>query len=115
MREQAWHMKRAFDQGDVDEALKFASTMTSELRTSRLSPRNYYELFMSVTDELREMEMCVDDEEAKSTRGEAARRSIVELYEKVQHTGNIVPRLYLLITVAAVLLVCLACSRINSF
>lgn len=102
VREQAWHMKRAFDQGDVDEALKFASTMTSELRTSRLSPRNYYELFMSVTDELREMEMCVDDEEAKSTRGEAARRSIVELYEKVQHTGNIVPRLYLLITVAAV-------------
>lgn len=29
-------------------------------------------------------------------------RSIVEFYENVQHAGNIIPRLYLLITVASV-------------
>ena len=29
-------------------------------------------------------------------------RSIIELYENVQHAGNIIPRLYLLITVASV-------------
>jgi vacuolar protein sorting-associated protein 35 len=32
----------------------------------------------------------------------AAGRSIIELYENVQHAGNIIPRLYLLITVASV-------------
>ena len=49
-----------------------------------------------VTDELREMEMSFEDEDQKGGR------SIVELYETVQHAGNIIPRIYLLITVGSV-------------
>eukprot|EP00457_Paulinella_chromatophora_P001420 gb/GEZN01001422.1/.p1 GENE.gb/GEZN01001422.1/~~gb/GEZN01001422.1/.p1 ORF type:complete len:813 (-),score=157.46 gb/GEZN01001422.1/:626-2872(-) len=71
--------------------------MTGELRTSRLSPRNYFALFMRVTDELRELELYFEEEDNKD-----GGRSIVELYENVQHAANIIPRLYLLITVASV-------------
>ena len=91
-------MKRALDQGVVRDALKMASQMTGELRTSRLSPKNYYELYMNITDELRELELFLEEEDGKGEAG----KSVVELYEQVQHAGNIIPRLYLLTTVASV-------------
>jgi len=101
-------MKRHLDGNNLREALKCASAMTGELRTSKLSPKNYYELYMNVTDELRELELFFEDEDAKESSSRASGaafphgRSIIELYENVQHAGNIIPRLYLLITVAAV-------------
>jgi len=96
VKKQAWQMKRALDNSDVNEALKYAAAMTSELRTSSLSPKNYYEVYMDVTNELRELENFFEEEDKSESR------SIVELYEHVQHAGNILPRLYLLITVASV-------------
>ena len=69
--------------------------MLSELRTSLLSPKSYYELYMSVTDQLRHLEMYLLDE---FQRG----RKMADLYELVQYAGNIIPRLYLLITVGLV-------------
>jgi vacuolar protein sorting-associated protein 35 len=94
--ELAFSMKRALDQSDIREALKCAVTMLGELRTSQLSPKNYYELYMEVTGHLRELEVYFEDEDS------AGGRSVVELYETVQHVGNIVPRMYLLITVGSV-------------
>ena len=101
VKKQAFYMKRALDTGVVRDALKMASQMTGELRTSRLSPKNYYELYMNITDELRELELFLQEEDEKATRGEVG-KSVVELYEQVQHAGNIIPRLYLLTTVASV-------------
>lgn len=101
VKKQSWYMKRAFDQGDIREALQCASAMTGELRTSKVSPKNYYELYMNVTDELRDMEQYFTEEDSKEQRGQGG-RSVVELYENVQHAGNIIPRLYLSITVASV-------------
>jgi vacuolar protein sorting-associated protein 35 len=108
-------MKHAMDKGLVKEALKSASLITSELRTSKLSPKNYYELYMNITDELRELELFFEEEdnasdEYNSTHNNSnideskgdKRKSVIELYENVQHAGNIIPRLYLLITVASV-------------
>lgn len=77
------------------EALKHASNMLSELRTSLLSPKSYYELYMSVTDQLRHLEVYLVEE---FQRG----RKMADLYELVQYAGNIIPRLYLLITVGLV-------------
>lgn len=77
------------------EALKHASNMLSELRTALLSPKSYYELYMSVTDQLRHLELYLFDE---FSRG----RKLADLYELVQYAGNIIPRLYLLITVSLV-------------
>jgi len=68
--------------------------MLGELRTSSLAPREYYELYVAASDELAYLRSFFGD---KSRHG----RTCMELYELVQHAGNILPRLYLLVTVGA--------------
>lgn len=80
------------DSDNLRDALKHASNFVSELRTSLLSPKHYYELYMLVFQELQHLLGFFSD---KSRHG----RRLSDLYETVQHAGNIVPRLYLLITV----------------
>ncbi len=55
VREQAFHMKKSLDQNNLRDALKFSSTMLGEMKTSRLSPRNYFNLCKSI---IREMVIC---------------------------------------------------------
>lgn len=50
---------------------------------------------MAITDELRHLESYLLEEFEKG-------RKVPDLYELVQYAGNIVPRLYLLITVGLV-------------
>ncbi|OIW06300.1 hypothetical protein TanjilG_17674 [Lupinus angustifolius] len=95
----AFFMHRALDDSNLRDALKYSALMLSELRTSRLSPHKYYELYMRAFDELRRLEMFFKDESRHGV-------SIVDLYELVQHAGNILPRLYLLCTVGSVYLRC---------
>ncbi|XP_020529557.1 vacuolar protein sorting-associated protein 35B isoform X1 [Amborella trichopoda] len=83
------------DSNNLRDALKYSAQMLSELRTSRLSPHKYYELYMRSFDELRRLEMFFKEETKRGC-------SIVDLYELVQHAGNILPRLYLLCTVGSV-------------
>ncbi|KAF0740953.1 hypothetical protein AaE_008711, partial [Aphanomyces astaci] len=98
VRQSAFYMKRAMDAGtteaDIAVVLKHAADFLRELRTSLLSPKNYYELYMLVVDELRELSGYVD-----TLRSSVNLRT---LYEQVQQSGNIVPRLYLLVTVGTV-------------
>ncbi|KAD1306633.1 hypothetical protein R6Q59_019617 [Mikania micrantha] len=91
----AFYMHRALDSNNLREALKYSAQLLSELRTSRLSPHKYYELYMRAFDELRKLEMFFKEEERHGC-------SVVDLYELVQHAGNILPRLYLLCTVGSV-------------
>eukprot|EP01137_Pigoraptor_chileana_P025729 Opistho-2@95613 len=95
VKTQAFQMKRCLDKGKLMDGLKHASNMISELRTSLLSPKSYYELYMAVSDELRYLEMYLVDEFQKGKKAS-------DLYELVQYAGNIIPRLYLLITVGVV-------------
>ncbi|KAK7382938.1 hypothetical protein VNO78_28602 [Psophocarpus tetragonolobus] len=95
----AFFMHRALDENNLRDALKYSAQMLSELRTSRLSPHKYYELYMRAFDELRRLEIFFKDESRHGV-------SIVDLYELVQHAGNILPRLYLLCTVGSVYLRC---------
>ena len=95
------------------DALKSASLMLAELRTSSLSPKQYYELCaslypvhsceteisltdMAVFDALRHLSNYLYEAHTQS------RHHLADLYELVQYAGNIVPRLYLMITVGAV-------------
>ncbi|KAG1347523.1 vacuolar protein sorting-associated protein 35B [Cocos nucifera] len=96
LQHNAFYMHRALDSNNLRDALKFSAQMLSELRTSRLSPHKYYELYMRAFDELRKLEMFFREE---SKRGSF---SVIDLYELVQHAGNILPRLYLLCTVGSV-------------
>ncbi|XP_011083463.1 vacuolar protein sorting-associated protein 35B-like isoform X2 [Sesamum indicum] len=91
----AFYLHRAVDSNNLREALKYSAQLLSELRTSKLSPHKYYELYMRAFDELRRLEMFFKDEDRHGC-------SIVDLYELVQHAGNVLPRLYLLCTVGSV-------------
>ncbi|KAE8656455.1 VPS35 B isoform 3 [Hibiscus syriacus] len=81
----AFYMHRALDSNNLREALKYSAQMLSELRTSKLSPHNY-ELYMRAFDELSVLEMFFKDESKHGVY-------VVDLYELVQHAGNILPRL----------------------
>ena len=93
---EAFYMKRAMDQEDVRLALKHASQMLGELRTSLLSPMNYYELYMKVCDELMYLEMFFREQT------ESGKQDVVALYQRVQNCGNVLPRLYLLFCVGGI-------------
>eukprot|EP00735_Rhodelphis_limneticus_P007484 TRINITY_DN2003_c0_g1::TRINITY_DN2003_c0_g1_i1::g.21885::m.21885 TRINITY_DN2003_c0_g1::TRINITY_DN2003_c0_g1_i1::g.21885 ORF type:complete len:790 (+),score=289.63,sp/F4I0P8/VP35B_ARATH/49.30/0.0,Vps35/PF03635.12/1e-271,LOH1CR12/PF10158.4/2,LOH1CR12/PF10158.4/1.4e+02 TRINITY_DN2003_c0_g1_i1:43-2370(+) len=95
VKQQAFYMKRALDQNNLRVALQHASSMITELRTSLLSPKNYYELYMQVFDELRHLE-------AHFVELQRQGKPMYNLYELVQHAVNILPRLYLLVTVGSV-------------
>ncbi|KAF8525127.1 vacuolar protein sorting-associated protein 35 [Hysterangium stoloniferum] len=93
---QVQHMKRYLETEQLMDALKSASTMLAELRTSSLSPKQYYELYMAVFDALRILSNYLYEAHTQD------RHHLADLYELVQYAGNIVPRLYLMITVGAV-------------
>ncbi|OAY60908.1 vacuolar protein sorting-associated protein 35A isoform X1 [Manihot esculenta] len=95
LQQNAFYMHRALDSNNIRDVLKYSAQMLSELRTSKLSPHKYYELYMRSFDELRKLEMFFKEETRRGC-------SIIDLYELVQHAGNILPRLYLLCTVGSV-------------
>lgn len=106
------------DANNLREVLKYSALMLSELRTSKLSPQKYYDLcrfhrhnfesldfllvfdrFLMVSllsdsaildmrafDQLRQLEIFFKDESRHGL-------PVVDLYELVQHAGNILPRM----------------------
>lgn len=95
VKEQAFFMKRAMDGGNLKLALDHAIEMLRELRSNVLNPKSYYELYMKVLDELRELEEYFSSLQKSGQK-------IVEIYEKVQACSQILPRLYLLCCVGGV-------------
>lgn len=88
-------MRKSLDQANLRDALRYSATMLSQLRTSLLTPKNYYQLFIQVFDEMRELESYFKEEYRRG-------RKMNDLYESVQHATSLIPRLYLLITVGSV-------------
>jgi vacuolar protein sorting-associated protein 35 len=95
VKNQSFHMKRAMDTDNLKLALDHATEMLRELRTGLLTPKNYYELYMKIMDEMREFEEYLQTLQRSG-------RSMVEIYERVQCCAAIVPRLYLLCCVGGV-------------
>ncbi|XXG98649.1 hypothetical protein Hte_004976 [Hypoxylon texense] len=92
VRQQTVLMRKSLDTpGKLMDALKCCSTLVAELRTSSLGPKQYYELYMAVFDALRYLSMHL--------RENHPHNHLADLYELVQYAGNIIPRLYLMITV----------------
>ena len=59
VKEHSYFMKRALDQVNLREGLKYASGMLDELGnkpSKSLNPKNYYILFMQIFDEMRNLE-----------------------------------------------------------
>jgi len=94
VRQQGFHMKKS-ENNQLRTCLKESSTMLSELRTSLLSPRNYYTLYTLIFDEMQYLEQFFKEEYRRG-------RKILHLYNSVQQASSIIPRLYLLITAGSV-------------
>mmetsp|Transcript_22734 Transcript_22734/g.40893 ORF Transcript_22734/g.40893 Transcript_22734/m.40893 type:complete len:929 (-) Transcript_22734:87-2873(-) len=97
VEENAFHMNRAIDANNLDDAIKYAQNMLRELRSGALSPRPYYELWMKIFDYLRQLHSYFLDINNKGMPME-------ELYRKVQSSSFIIPRLYLMITTGSAFL-----------
>ncbi|KAG4305251.1 hypothetical protein PORY_001421 [Pneumocystis oryctolagi] len=91
-----YQMRRCLDANRLMDGLKHASTILSELRSDYFGPKQYYELYMAVFDAMRYLSTYLL--EAHQT----GRHHLTDVYELVQYAGNIVPRLYLMITVGTV-------------
>ncbi|CCH45022.1 Vacuolar protein sorting-associated protein [Wickerhamomyces ciferrii] len=88
-------MKKSLEtKGKLMDALKHASNFLTELRTSQLTPKQYYELYILIFDSLNLLANYLKDNHPH--------HHLADLYELVQYAGNIVPRLYLMITVGTV-------------
>ncbi|KAI8096910.1 vacuolar protein sorting-associated protein 35 [Halteromyces radiatus] len=95
VRIQAHQMNNCLENNKLMDGLKHCSNMLAELRTSALTPKTYYELYMAVFDALRHLTIYLTEAH------QAGRHHLADLYELVQYAGNIVPRLYLMITVGS--------------
>ncbi|KAJ9061763.1 retromer complex subunit Vps35 [Entomophthora muscae] len=96
VNKQASLMKRCLESSKLMDGLKHCSSMLSELRSSALSPKHYYELYMAIFDHLRHMTTYLAEAHTHGLH------DLSDLYELVQYAGNIIPRLYLMITVGSV-------------
>ncbi|KAL9112143.1 MAG: hypothetical protein Q9227_003520 [Pyrenula ochraceoflavens] len=95
VRQQSAQMRRNLETpGKLMDALKCGSTLISELRTPSLGPKQYYELYMAVFDAMRHLSVYLRESHPVN--------HLADLYELVQYAGNIIPRLYLMITVGTV-------------
>lgn len=102
VKNETFDMKRCLDRNELMDGLKHAANMLSELRTSYLSPKFYYRLCIfyfifdntildiDVTNELQHILIYLKD----NYLCEKPMGKVTELYETVQYTGNIIPRLY---------------------
>ena len=88
-------MKNSIEKNDMRQTLKNASELLSELKTSLLTPKNYYQLYTAIYDELIYLQNFFREETKKGRR-------LKELYEAVQQSISIIPRIYLLIIVGTI-------------
>jgi hypothetical protein len=66
VKKYGYFMRKALDEDNLREALRFSAAMLGELRTSLLSPQRYYELYMRIFDELRDLEAFFADATKRS-------------------------------------------------
>ena len=92
IKQQTVLMQRSLNNRKLMDALKFTSAMLTELRNPRLQPKQYYELYIQIFDSLTILSAYLVENHSNG-------HHLADLYELVQYAGNVVPRLYLMITV----------------
>ena len=97
VKAQSYHIHQAIDHNDCRSTLKETAHMLLELKSSLLTPNSYYQLYSVCLDEMLTV-LNFFKEEAR--RGRRMKR----LYNVVQQASNIIPRLYLMVAVGAVVI-----------
>ena len=97
IKAQSFHINTAIEKNNLRQCLKETYSMLSELRTSALTPKNYYHLFTTIFDEMQIVENFFSEE---IKRGRKAR----DIYDSVQQAVYLIPRLYLMITAGSLVI-----------
>lgn len=99
IKHQSHLMKECLADGHLLQALKHCLNFLNELRTSQLTPKEYYELYIAVYDSLQSLSAyLLQSYKLKQLKNKDA-PFLTDLYELVQYSGNIVPRLYMMIVI----------------
>lgn len=89
VRESGHFMRKAVESENLKETLKYSDQFISELRSETLSTKEYYTVFNTVFDELAWLH---------SNLGAFLKtKKKIDIYEIVQYSKKILPRLYLMI------------------
>lgn len=92
-------MKDNLAEGHLLQALKNCLNFLNELRSSAFLPKEYYELYMAVFDSLESFSAyLLQSNKSKQAKNKDA-SFLTDLYELVQYSGNIIPRLYMMIVI----------------
>lgn len=89
VRESGHFMRKSVESENLKEALKYSDQLISELRSEALSPKEYYTIFNTVFDELAWLH--------SNLSSFLKTKKKIDIYEIVQYSKKILPRLYLLI------------------
>ena len=94
---QSFHIHTAIEKNNLRQCLQETYSMLLELRTSYLTPKNYYHLFTAAFDE---MQIVYNFFLEEINRG----RKVRDLYDSVQQAVYLIPRLYLMIAAGALVM-----------
>ena len=97
IKAQSFHIHTSIEKNNLRQCLKETYSMLSELRTSALTPKNYYHLFTTIFDEMQIVENFFSEE---INRG----RKVRDIYDSVQQAVYLIPRLYLMITAGSLVI-----------
>jgi vacuolar protein sorting-associated protein 35 len=97
IKAQTFHINTSIEKNNLRQCLKETYSMLSELRTSALTPKNYYHLFTAVFDQMQIVENFFDEEVKRG-------RKVRDIYDSVQQATYLIPRLYLMITAGSLVI-----------
>ena len=95
IKAQSFQIKNTINTNNLRQCLKETNLMLCELRTSDLTPKNYYQLYTTAFDEMQYVTNFFQEE---VNRG----RKLQDLYDSVQQAKYIIPRIYLMITAGVI-------------
>ena len=95
VKKQQYYIQTAIEKNNLRFVLKQIFTTLCELTTNNLNPKNYFELFNAVYNEMTKVEDYMKVELERGRRPD-------DIYESVQQCRLVIPRLYLTITSGAV-------------
>ncbi|OAO13529.1 vacuolar protein sorting protein [Blastocystis sp. ATCC 50177/Nand II] len=87
-------LRKYIDEDNYQEVINTSVQLLSELRNGALSPKDYFEVWTAICEQLVDVECYFCQVLASGVSGE-------ELYEQVQYTPTFIPRLYLMILVGS--------------
>ena len=94
IKENGYFMRKAFESKNMRESLKYSEKMIGELRIDNVDPKEYFTLFTLIFDELSWLQQNLSNIDFSKKK--------YDLYQTVQFSKQILPRLYLLICIGSV-------------